>query len=259
MAEEIEIMVRAAQRAGRLIRRHFGRHHQAMSKQQSINLVTEVDRHAQKVILETLQNAFPEYEHLVEEEARPPSRNRPYWVIDPLDGTTNFIHGYPMLAISIALVKNERIEAGVVYQPLSRELFMAKRGGGAMLNNRPIRVSSTSRLSESLLASGFPYDAWENPENNTYQWAEMLRKVVSLRSDGSAALDLCFVACGRLDGYWELDLDPWDTAAGSLIVAEAGGMVTDLEGNPFHLSKRSIVAANPAIHGAMLKVLTRKK
>ncbi|MCX7608080.1 MAG: inositol monophosphatase [Anaerolineales bacterium] len=252
---EFDVMIYAAKRAGNLLRRHFGQLHNSRTKASAINLVTEMDERAQTLILETLQTAFPDYGFLAEEAPQAPPEDRPYWIIDPLDGTTNFVHGYPFLAISIALAEGKVVQAGVVYQPLSRELFTAVRGKGAMLNNRPIHVSHASNLATCLLASGFPYDAWENPNNNSRQWSAMLRRVVSLRSDGSAALDLCYVACGRLDGYWELDLDPWDMAAGSLIVAEAGGWLSNQDGEAFDLFGRSIVASSPGIHRDMLEVL----
>lgn len=251
----LPVMIEAARRAGRLIRRHFGRVRSFEQKGSAINPVTEIDRRAQALILETLHTAFPEYGILAEEDPQSPPCDAPYWVIDPLDGTTNFIHGYPMVAVSIALAEGKTIQAGVVYNPIARELFSAVRGKGAWLNGQPIHVSNTSSLAEALLASGFPYDAWENADNNTQEWARVLRHVVSLRSDGSAALDLCHVACGRLDGYWEIDLDPWDMAAGSLIVTEAGGVISDRRGQPFDLFGRSIVAATTELHRPLLKLL----
>lgn len=251
----LSVMIAAAHRAGRLIRRHFGRVRTFEQKGSAIDPVTEIDRRAQALILETLQAAFPDYGILAEEDPQPPPQNSPYWVIDPLDGTTNFIHGYPMVAVSIALAEGKTVQAGVVYNPIARELFTAVQGKGAWLNGKPIHVSDTRSLAEALLASGFPYNAWENSDNNTQEWARVLRHVVSLRSDGSAALDLCHVACGRLDGYWEIDLDPWDMAAGSLIVTEAGGVISNRYGQPFDLFGRSIVAATAELHRPLLKLL----
>lgn len=255
----LSVMIAAAHRAGRLIRRHFGRVRTFEQKGSAIDPVTEIDRRAQALILETLQAAFPDYGILAEEDPQPPPQNSPYWVIDPLDGTTNFIHGYPMVAVSIALAEGKTVQAGVVYNPIARELFTAVQGKGAWLNGKPINVSDTRSLAEALLASGFPYNAWENSDNNTQEWARVLRHVVSLRSDGSAALDLCHVACGRLDGYWEIDLDPWDMAAGSLIVQEAGGQVTDLSGDPFTFHGRSILVSNGHIHKEMLAILRQAR
>lgn len=255
----LSVMIAAAHRAGRLIRRHFGRVHTFEQKGSAINPVTEIDRRAQALILETLQAAFPDYGILAEEDPQPPPQNSPYWVIDPLDGTTNFIHGYPMVAVSIALVREGEIVLGVVYDPIADELFVAEKGQGARLNGRPIQVSKTASLANSLLASGFPYYAWEQNDDNTTEWRHFLKRVASLRSDGSAALDLCYVACGRLDGYWELDLESWDMAAGSLIVQEAGGQVTDLSGDPFTLHGRSILVSNGHIHKEMLAILRQAR
>ncbi|MFO3796379.1 MAG: inositol monophosphatase family protein [Anaerolineales bacterium] len=255
---ELASMIQAARRAGRYIARYFGRVSEAEQKSHTIDLVTSVDRRAQTLIAEVLCKAFPEYGLLAEENPNRPTLERPYWVVDPLDGTTNFLHGYPMVAVSIALVEGNVVRAAVVYQPLRHELFTAVRGGGARLNGHPIRVSKTTALGKALLASGFPYDAWENPDNNAREWAALLRRVVSLRSDGVASLDLCHVACGRLDGYWELDLDAWDMAAGSLIVSEAGGKISNRYGQPFDIFGRSIVAATPAIHAQLVQALSNK-
>jgi myo-inositol-1(or 4)-monophosphatase len=254
---EKEVAIMAAQAAGRLIREGFGEAQLAQFKRNAIDLVTETDRQAEALIVSILQREFPEYGILSEEGSSLLGGAQESWIIDPLDGTTNYTHGYPLVAVSIALTRQDEILLGVVYNPLADELFVAEKGRGATLNDRPICVSSTSSLANSLLASGFPYDAWESDRDNTREWREFLKRVTSLRSDGSAALDLCQVACGRLDGYWELDLDPWDMAAGSLIVQEAGGRVTDVRGEPFSPYRRSIVASNGHIHRDMLEVLQR--
>ncbi len=252
---EKEVAILAARAAGKLIRESFGKMHLAQFKRNTIDLVTETDRQAEALIVSILQSQFPEYGILSEEGSSLQGSSQESWMIDPLDGTTNYIHGYPMVAVSIALVRRDEILLGVVYNPLADELFVAEKGKGATLNGHPIHVSSTSSLAESLLASGFPYDAWDAERDNTREWRQFLKRVTSLRSDGSAALDLCQVACGRLDGYWELDLDPWDMAAGSLIVQEAEGQVTDVRGEPFSPYGRSIVASNGWIHHEMLEVL----
>ncbi len=252
---EKEVAIMAAQVAGQLIREGFGEAQRAQFKRNAIDLVTETDRQAEALIVSILQREFPEYGILSEEGSSFPGGAQESWIIDPLDGTTNYIHGYPLVAVSIALTHQDEILLGVVYNPLADELFVAEKGQGATLNGRPIWVSSTSSLANSLLASGFPYNAWETDQDNTREWQQFLKRVTSLRSDGSAALDLCQVACGRLDGYWELDLDPWDMAAGSLIVQEAGGKVTDRYGAPFSPYHRSIVASNGLLHQEMLEVL----
>lgn len=253
--KEREVAISVALSAGQLIRTGFGRRHSTRAKGSAINLVTQTDQQVEALILSQLQQAFPSYGFLAEESPATVGSAEKYWLIDPLDGTTNYAHGYPMLAVSIALVCQGEIVLGVVYHPIADELFVAEKGQGATLNGRPIHVSPTATLADSLLASGFPYDAWEQDDDNTTEWRCFLKRVVSLRSDGSAALDLCYVACGRLDGYWELDLDPWDMAAGSLLVQEAGGQVTDLTGAPFHPYGRTIVASNGHIHPDMLEVL----
>lgn len=259
MRNEIEVAIAAARDAGQLIRAGFGNPHPTRSKGNAINLVTQIDQQAEALILSRLQQAFPSYGFLAEESPAAVGSGEKYWLIDPLDGTTNYAHGYPVVAVSIALVCRGDVVLGVVYNPIADELFVAEKGAGATLNGHPIHVSSTATLAESLLASGFPYDAWEGDDDNTTEWRSFLKRVVSLRSDGSAAWDLCSVACGRLDGYWELDLDPWDMAAGSLIVQEAGGQVTDLSGSPFNPFGRSILASNGHIHPEMLEVLRQAR
>lgn len=257
--KESEIAIAAALAAGRLIRKGFGSHHVAQSKGKAIDLVTQIDQQAEELIVSILRHAFPNYGFLSEESPPIAGIAEKWWIIDPLDGTTNYAHGYPFFAVSIALAQQGEIVLGVVYNPIADELFVAERGKGATLNGYPIRVSETKTLASSLLASGFPYNVWETNNDNTTEWKYFLKRVVSLRSDGSAALDLCHVACGRLDGYWELGLEPWDMAAGSLIVQEAGGQVTDLTGGPFNLYRQEILASNGHIHQEMIDVLRQAR
>ena len=222
----------------------------------AIDPVTEMDRRVEAFVREELVRRFPNYEILGEEEGGSGAESdSPRWLIDPLDGTTNYAHGYPCYAISIALEVAGEIVLGVVYNPARDELFAARAGGGATLNGHSIAVSATQRLGKSLLASGFPYDAWTSDRDNGQEWRRFLKRVVSLRSDGSAALDLCHVASGRIDGYWELDLEPWDMAAGALIVTEAGGSVTRVDGSMFSPYGRSVLATNGLIHGEMIQIL----
>ena len=256
MDREIEkdVAIRAAIDAGRLLRENLGRHNIVEYKGE-IDLVTEMDREAESIIIARLTSESPEYSILAEEREEVET-NSPYqWIIDPLDGTTNYAHGYPVFCVSIALKYKDVVSFGVVYDPVHEELFVAERGKGATLNDRPIRVSETDSLSKSLLATGFPYDIRRSKENNLDHFCNFALKAQAIRRAGSAALDLCYVACGRFDGFWELKLKPWDVAAGYLIVEEAGGMVTDLKGNPFDIHSGEIVASNGRIHGEMIEVL----
>jgi myo-inositol-1(or 4)-monophosphatase len=175
--------------------------------------------------------------------------------VDPLDGTTNFAHGFPLFCVSIALEQRRESILGVVYDPMRDELFAAERGGGATLNNRPIRVSATREIGKSLLSTGFPYDITTSRLNNLDHWANFAMHAQALRRVGAAALDLCYVACGRFDGFWELSLNPWDMAAGALIVTEAGGRVTDFQGRSFSNYKPEVIASNGLIHDSMVEVI----
>lgn len=255
MVTELQAAIAAAREAGALLRDAFGQSHTVTLKQSAIDLVTEMDQAANTLIIERLQTAYPGYGFYTEESPAIRGTADAHWLIDPLDGTTNYVHGYPFFAVSIALEQAGQLAVGVVYNPISDELFAAQRGHGATLNGRPIHVSEASTLRDSLLASGFPYNAWESENDNATEWQQFLKRVRSLRCDGSSALDLCFVACGRTDGYWEHELDPWDVAAGALIVMEAGGRVTDYQGEDKFISNKQIVAANPSVHTEMLAVL----
>ena len=181
------------------------------------------------------------------------------WVVDPLDGTTNYAHGFPMFCVSIALEIEGRVDVGVVYDPMRDELFTATRGGGAHLNGKPIKVSEETELGESLIATGFPYDLRTSDVNNLDHWNAMIYKVQAVRRAGSAALDLCYLATGRFDGFWELKLHPWDVAGGGLIVEEAGGKVTDLAEGPFSVYSQEILASNGNIHSQMSEILKKGK
>jgi myo-inositol-1(or 4)-monophosphatase len=251
---EIDIAIEAARRAGHVLCDHYNKPHQASYKG-IIDLVTEMDHESERLVTEILRQSFPEYGFLGEEGSKSTAPYTCRWIIDPLDGTTNYTYSYPLFGVSIALEKQGEITLGVVYNPILDELFSAEKGASACLNGIPIHVTNTKELGKSLLASGFPYDAWSNPRNNSSEWERFVRKTISLRCDGSAALDLCHTACGRLDGYWELDLESWDMAAGALIVQEAGGLVTQADGKPFSHLQRSVLASNG--HKAILEVLMR--
>src|SRR5512140_4020817 len=197
-----------------------------------VDLVTEADRAAEKLIVEHIKNFWPDHEIIGEEGTRKTGGSEFRWYVDPLDGTTNFAHGYPVFCVSLGLARNDELVAGVLYDPTRDELFTAEKGKGAQLNGKPMHVSTTTTLSESILGTGFPsHKRHKNP--NIHFYHQITLRSHGVRRAGSAALDLCYVACGRYDGFWEWKLKPWDTAAAALIVREAGGTVTDFRGGPF--------------------------
>ena len=254
MQEFLNVAREAALRAGRLLRENLNGTRE-ISYKGEINLVTEMDRRAERAAVETLLAAFPGHGIMAEEEARIKNGSGFVWIIDPLDGTTNYAHGYPNFAVSIGLERSGEITLGVVYDPMRDELFSAVKGGGAYLNDKPIHVSHADTLIRSLLATGFPYDRVVSKMNNLNYFNALLMASQEVRRSGSASLDLCSVAAGRLDGYWELKLQPWDVAAGSLIVHEAGGMVSDFSGVRFSVYDKEILASNGIIHKQILEVL----
>jgi len=244
----------AAARAGALLRaRH--RERQEVSFKSEVDLVTAVDREAERLIVETLAAAFPAHGIVAEESPPRPDRDGHRWYVDPLDGTTNFAHGYPHFAVSIALAREDELLLGLVYDPMREESFSALRGGGARLNGAPIGVSDVASLERGLLGTGFPYDRRRQPEFYLAFWHEALRRAQGVRRAGAAALDLCYVACGRLDGFWEWKLHAWDTAAGRLIVEEAGGRVTAFSGAPHRLAGEETAASNGRIHEELLGMI----
>lgn len=221
-----------------------------------INLVTDADHAAEQCIIDHLRAQFPTHGFLAEEQGRVDHSPSPYlWIIDPLDGTTNFAHSYPTYCVSIGLQFHGRCILGVIFDPTRDEFFTAVENGGAHLNGHPIRVSNTTTLNDSLLVTGFAYDIRDTPRNNLDHFAKFALKAQGLRRTGSAALDLCYVAAGRFDGFWEVRLSPWDMAAGSVIVQEAGGRLSDFRGNTLSIYEQELVASNNHIHHAMLTVL----
>jgi len=251
--KESAIAGEAARAAGdMLIRMLKDTHH--IIKKGEIDLVTEADLSAEKLVLEIIGRNFPRDAILSEEAGRHGAESPRNWLIDPLDGTTNYAHRFPFFAVSIALeVENERV-LGVVYNPYMHEFFEAAKGKGARLNGEPLRVSETGSFQDSLLATGFPYDVHDRPERVMALLEGMLVRAQGIRRLGSAALDLCYVAAGRLDGFWEQDLKPWDTAAGEIIVREAGGRLTTFAGKPYTPYLESLLASNGLIHDDMLEV-----
>lgn len=254
MKDYMAVARKAALRAGKLLRENVNGK-RSISFKGEINLVTEMDTLSEREVVGILRTAFPGHGIMAEEETTITNGSEFMWIIDPLDGTTNYAHGYPNFAVSIALEHRGSVIVGAVYDPMRDELFMAQKGRGAECNGRPIHVSSNDRLIRSLLATGFPYDRVSSERNNLNYFSALLMASQEVRRSGSASLDLCAVAGGRLDGYWELKLQPWDVAAGSLIVTEAGGTVSDLSGTRFGIHDKEIVASNGMIHGQMIERL----
>ena len=240
-----------AREAGALVMRYFAQH-VTIEYKGDVDLVTVADRSSEKLIVERLQALWPQHGIVGEEGTRTESDAEYRWYVDPLDGTTNFAHGYPVFCISIALARQDgQLEAGVLYDPTRDEMFAAERSTGAMMNGKPIHVSQTKSLAESILGTGFPsFKRHKNP--NIHFYHQLTLRSHGVRRAGSAALDLANVACGRYDGYWEFNLNPWDTAAGVLLVQEAGGKVTRFDGTPFRLDSREVLASNGLIHQELL-------
>ncbi|QJA05914.1 inositol monophosphatase [Thermosulfurimonas marina] len=251
-----EVAEEAAQRAGKFLREHLFKPHRVEHKGK-IDLVTEADPEAERLAVEVLRKHTPEIPVLAEEIFRTETRGL-YWLVDPLDGTTNYAHGFPWFGVSVALMEDERPLVGVVYHPMLGELFSAARGLGATLNGAPIRVSETADPEKALLATGFPYNIHEAPDQVLRLFREFLVRVQGIRRAGAASLDLAYVACGRFDGFWEPLLKPWDTAAGVLLVEEAGGRVSDYRGEPYHPFKKHVVASNGQIHEFLVKFTSKE-
>jgi myo-inositol-1(or 4)-monophosphatase len=254
MKDFLSVACEAALKAGGILRDNIKGIREITFKG-DINLVTEMDMRSERAVVETLLASFPGHGIIAEEETRILSNSGFTWIIDPLDGTTNYAHGYPCFSVSIALEYGDEIVLGVVYDPMRDELFMAQKNKGAFLNGKPIKVSNIDTLIKSLLATGFPYDRTVSERNNLDHFHDLLMTSQEVRRDGSAALDLCSVASGRFDGFWELKLKPWDVAAGSLIVLEAGGMVSNFSGMKFSIHDEEILASNGRIHGKMVEIL----
>jgi len=227
-------------------------------KESSIDIVTDADRASEDIIVEAIRQRFPDHD-IVSEERPPELSGSPWrWFIDPLDGTVNFSHRYPVFSVSMALAHEHSIVAGTVYDPLHGELFQAASDRGAFLNGLPIHVSATDRMERCLVATGFPYDRATDPDNNLAEFCRVMTRVQGVRRGGSAATDLAYVACGSLVGVWELKLKPWDMAAGMLLVSEAGGRISDGSGNPTDAYAYCVVATNGLIHDRLVEAIGRR-
>jgi myo-inositol-1(or 4)-monophosphatase len=254
-SQERRVAIEVARAAGDLLRRELLGPRRIEFKGSPTNLVTEMDARAEALIVERLLAAFPGDAVLAEERGAQAGRSGRRWIIDPVDGTTNYAHGLPLYCVSIALEVAGRVELGVAYDPSHDELFVAERGAGAWCNDTRLAVSSAATLDASLLATGFPYDVRSNPDNNLAEYAAFAVRARGVRRLGSAVLYLAWVAAGRFDGYWELRLGAWDVAAAGLMVEEAGGRLTSLDGGPIDLENPRVVASNGRIHDEMLAVL----
>ena len=244
----------AANAAGAIVRENW-QQPKRIDYKGAIDLVTSVDRECERQIVDVIRRNFPDHSILAEEETDVDGAQNHYrWIIDPLDGTTNFVHSYPQFSVSIALEQNGRVIVGLVYDPIRNECFKAALGRGATLDDRAIQTSIANELDKSLLATGFPYDHRDFADFYLSYFKAFMIRCQGIRRGGSAALDLCYVACGRLDGFWELKLKPWDIAAGSLIVAEAGGKLSDFSGKPFSIRGHETLATNGLIHDEMVRV-----
>ncbi len=246
-----------AREAGNLLVQKLGS--AKITNKGDINLVTEADIAAENLIIERIRSYHPQHGILAEESGEAVLKGKPSewkWIIDPLDGTSNYAHGYPCFCVSIALERKGELEIGVVYDPMRDEMFAAERGRGATLNDRKIRVSSVEQLSGAMLCTGFPYNVRERPDF-ARDFTNFTMNAQAVRRDGSAALDLAYVACGRFDGFWEDGLSPWDVAAGALLISEARGRITNFKDEPVDIYNEQVLASNGLIHDAMMHVLRK--
>jgi myo-inositol-1(or 4)-monophosphatase len=257
MEEELKrIALKAVREGGTILMEYFGKV-KSIDYKGEINLVTEVDRRSEEVILSIIKESYPDHRILAEETGDSGVSSSFKWIIDPLDGTTNYAHGYPCFCVSLAIEHEGEVIYSTVYDPVREELFTAEKGKGVYLNGKAIKVSSTKQLNQSLLCTGFPYDVKDDMNSNILDFRNFLMKALAVRRDGSAALDLCYTATGRFDGFWEQKLHPWDVAAGGLLVKEAGGKLSNFKGGNFSIYDIEIVASNGLIHNQMIETLSR--
>jgi myo-inositol-1(or 4)-monophosphatase len=252
----LEFAIKIAYEAGKIHRKYYHRDLVIQTKSNERDLVTQADLESERLILSAIKAKYPTHAVLAEERGQLGESDY-LWLVDPLDGTTNFAHKHPVFCVAITLVHLGEIRLGVIFDPLRDELFAAEKGNGSTLNGQSIRVSGTTELSSSIIATGFPYDRAENPNSNLAEFARLMPLVQGIRRCGAAALDMAYVACGRIDGYWEFGLHPWDFAGGRLLVQEAGGKTTNVDGSEWQLESRSVIAANPDIHECLFRELNR--
>jgi myo-inositol-1(or 4)-monophosphatase len=241
--------------AGKIIREGFGKNFQIEYKTNEKNLVTEIDKKSEKAIVDFVTKKYPSHSLLMEESGELKNESDFLWVIDPLDGTTNFAHGLPIFSVSIGVMKKNEIIAGVIYDVIQNIFYTAEKGGGAFANNTKLSVSKNDKLPLGVLVTGFPYDVAENPDNAFERFTALTKKARAVRRLGSAAIDFAYVARGVFDGFWEVSLQPWDICAGKLLVEEAGGLVTDFNGNEINIFTKQILASNQLVHQQMIEEL----
>ncbi len=250
----LEVAEKAAREAGVILLENLGKVKEIEFKAKN-SLVTEVDKLSEEIIISNIRSSFPEHAIFAEESGRDSSESEYVWLIDPIDGTTNYAHAYPFFSISIALEINGEVEVGLVYDPVKDEMFTAEKGKGAFLNEESITVSKSHAIEHSHVCTGFMHEVEWMVEANIKHFGNFIRRARAVRRDGSAALDLCYVACGRFDGFWELGLNPWDTAAAVLILKEAGGQVSTFTGDEYSIYEKEILASNSIVHEQMIEIL----
>ncbi len=254
----LELAIFAAREAGAILREYSAREFEVTNKGR-INLVTEADHASEAHIKKLILDRYPDHQILAEESGAHTAESDYVWIIDPLDGTTNFAHGIPCYAVSIGIELRGEMIAGVIYDPSRDEMYSAERGAGSYLNGTLISVSKVTKVEQALLVSGFPYDVREMMNSYLPAWEAFLARAQGVRRLGAAAIDMCYVACGRFDGFWEFGLNPWDTAAGWLLIEEAGGKVTKSDGTPFRNAEADLLSSNGLIHDEMMEILANVK
>jgi len=250
----LEVAEKAAREAGEVLIENLGKVKEIEFKAKN-SLVTEVDKLSEEIIINSIKKRFPSHDFFAEESGRDSENSDYLWLIDPIDGTTNYAHAYPFFSISIALEIKGEVKVGLVYDPVKDEMFTAEEGKGAFLNGKAITVSKSDAIEHSNVCTGFMHDSEWMVEANIKHFGNFIRRARAVRRDGSAALDLCYVACGRFDGFWELGLNPWDTAAAVLILKEAGGLVTKFTGDEYNIYMKDILASNSIVHDQMIEIL----